>query len=124
MFAGDCSYVSQASEIARLVAPIRAVRADQDTEQLDSTTLKLISDITKTVDDKVASTVSSNTEAAKQVNLQTSSELRTKVEASIRKLSVGLLERETEVRRASNARIMYTCFRYFCTVNLRLGWSW
>ena len=76
----------------------RAMRADAQTEQLDATTLRLIADVTKQVDDLVAATVFANNEAAKRADFSPTGELRTKVQAGLRKLSKGLLERDTEVR--------------------------
>lgn len=78
---------------------LQAVRADAATDQMDAATLQLIADITKKVDTAVAETIKANAAAAEGLDLTNHShELRAKVVAGIRKLSKGLLERETEVR--------------------------
>lgn len=84
----------------------RAMRADAQAEQLDAATLRLIADVTKQVDDSVASTVFSNNETARKAEFAPTGELRTKVMAGLRKLSKGLLERDAEVSRMhAHARV-------------------
>lgn len=74
-----------------------AVRADAPTDALDTAALQLIADISRNVDEQVATTVRNNAEAARNPPPAPSSDLRSRVLASIDKVSKGLLERETEV---------------------------
>ncbi|PNH10715.1 hypothetical protein TSOC_002522 [Tetrabaena socialis] len=83
---------------ARVPAPLGAVKESATSEQTDTKMLRLIADVTKQVDESVATTVKANNEAAKRVEFSPSSELRTRVLASVKKLSRGLLERDVEVR--------------------------
>jgi hypothetical protein len=75
----------------------RAVRADQQTDVVDTALLQTIAQITQTVDNAVATTMAASAEAAQSLNLSTNSELRDKVCRAVEKLQQGLLERETEV---------------------------
>ncbi len=77
---------------------LQAVKADAQAEVSDAAMLQLISEVSKQVDDAVAVTVSANAEAARSIDFNPNSELRSRVLASIQKLSKGLLERDTEVR--------------------------
>lgn len=77
---------------------LRAVRADQQTDTVDSAMLQTISQITQKVDEQFSATVASAQEAAKAVDASSDSELRQKVVTAVEKLQKGLLERETEVR--------------------------
>eukprot|EP00803_Ostreobium_quekettii_P008827 evm.model.scf_2565.2 EVM.evm.TU.scf_2565.2 scf_2565:6735-11572(+) len=77
---------------------LRAVRSDQGAEKLDSATVQLISDIAGDADASLTGMVRRHAEEAKLEGVQASSELRTKVDRSIRDLQEGLLEREVEVR--------------------------
>lgn len=86
-----------ASGPARRTSTLRAVRADQETAELDATSARALAEISNAVDAQLSATVTANTQAAKAVQVQSGGELRAKVQASIRKLSIGLLERETEV---------------------------
>ncbi|WIA29519.1 hypothetical protein OEZ86_012019 [Tetradesmus obliquus] len=81
-----------------LSEPLRAVRADQATEALDSDVVQVISQITGAVDDSMAKTLATSAEAAQQFEEAADSELRSKVVGAVHKLQKGLLERETEVR--------------------------
>jgi hypothetical protein len=76
---------------------LRAVRADQQTDTVDSAMLQTISQITQTVDDQFSATLASAQKAAKAVDASSDSELRRKVVTAVEKLQKGLLERETEV---------------------------
>jgi hypothetical protein len=76
---------------------LRAVRADQQTDTVDTALLQTIARITEKVDQAVASTLAASAEAAKALDVSTSSELRDKVVTAVEKLQKGLLERETEV---------------------------
>lgn len=76
---------------------IGAVKSDSAPDQLDASTIHLISDLTREVDDALNAAVKANIEAAKGQGMLASNELRYKVLKSINKLSRGLLERETEV---------------------------
>lgn len=78
--------------------PLRAVRADQQTDELDAAAMKQIADITKAVDDQVADILRNNSAAAAEVVEREDTELRAKIKVAIKKLSTGLLEREVEVR--------------------------
>lgn len=77
---------------------LQAVKADAQAEVSDAAMLQLISEVSKQVDDAVAATVFANAEAARSIDFRPDSELRSRVLASIQKLSKGLLERDTEVR--------------------------
>ncbi|GLC61752.1 hypothetical protein PLESTB_001799100 [Pleodorina starrii] len=79
-------------------APLKAVKADAQAEQLDTAMLRLIADVSKQVDEAVAATVFSNNEAARRMEFSPDSDLRQRVVASIQKLAKGLLERDVEVR--------------------------
>lgn len=87
-----------APALSRGAVLLRAVRADQQADGLDTATVQLIADLTKQVDTQVATTVQANNEAALARDATTTSDLREKVVAGINRLSKGLLERETEVR--------------------------
>lgn len=90
---------AQVETRGRFQVLLQAVKSDSAQDSgLDSSVLKLISDITAQVDTAVAITVKSNNAASEGVDLTATSQLRSKVLAGIRKLSKGLLERETEVR--------------------------
>ena len=82
---------------ARGLVLTRAVKADATTELVDTAALQIIAEVTRLVDTSVSDTIKANTEAAKHLAPTPRSELRTKVMQSIRKVSKGLLERETEV---------------------------
>lgn len=58
-----------------LIAP-RAVRADQQTDAVDSALLQTIAQITEKVDEAVAATLAASAEAAKALDASTDSELR------------------------------------------------
>lgn len=77
---------------------LQAVKADAAVDQLTPAEMKLIADITKVVDDRLAATVSKHSAAAQNVQAPPTSALRAKVVTAIKKLSTGLLEREMEVR--------------------------
>jgi MoxR-like ATPase len=78
---------------------LNAVRADQATETVDATTIKLISDISAQVDKLHEATLQKNASDASASYFQSpDSFLGRKVRASITDLQSGLLERETEVR--------------------------
>ncbi|GFR51977.1 hypothetical protein Agub_g14504 [Astrephomene gubernaculifera] len=79
-------------------APLRAVKADISTDQMDAAMLRAISSVSQQVDEAVAATVFSNNEAARRIEFNPDSELRKRVVASIQKLAKGLLERDVEVR--------------------------
>lgn len=83
----------------RHVIVLKAVRADQQTETVDSSLLQSIAKITEQVDKAVANTLAASAEAAKAQNLSNDSEVRQKVVLAVKKLQKGLLERETEVSR-------------------------
>eukprot|EP00197_Chlamydomonas_leiostraca_P013593 CAMPEP_0202859036 /NCGR_PEP_ID=MMETSP1391-20130828/1322_1 /ASSEMBLY_ACC=CAM_ASM_000867 /TAXON_ID=1034604 /ORGANISM="Chlamydomonas leiostraca, Strain SAG 11-49" /LENGTH=563 /DNA_ID=CAMNT_0049538035 /DNA_START=223 /DNA_END=1914 /DNA_ORIENTATION=+ len=77
----------------------KAVRADTGGDGgLDTAQLQLIADISRQVEENVSKTTASNVEAGRSPSPAPSSELRSRVLASITKVSKGLLERETEVR--------------------------
>ena len=82
-------------------APLKAVKADAQTEQMDTAMLRLISETSTKVDEAVAATVLSNIEAARRMEFSPDSDLRKRVVASIQKLGKGLLERDVEVRRGT-----------------------
>jgi hypothetical protein len=84
---------------------LRAVRADQQTDTVDSAMLQTISQITQKVDEQFSATVASAQEAAKAVDASSDSELRQKVVTAVEKLQKGLLERETEVRSVCEKRV-------------------
>ncbi|KAK9830840.1 hypothetical protein WJX74_009470 [Apatococcus lobatus] len=77
---------------------LNAVRADQQGQQTDSSTLQLISEITSRVDEAHNSLLERSSRADGYVDPGADSELKSKVYKSIESLSAGLLERETEVR--------------------------
>lgn len=87
---------------------LRAVRADQQTDTVDNALLQTIAQITEKVDEAVASTMAASAEAAKALDVSTSSELRDKVVTAVEKLQKGLLERETEVG-STHAQIFACC---------------
>jgi hypothetical protein len=67
-------------------------------DQLDSSQLSIIAGITASVDASVADKIKRHTQNASGVDLTNlTSQLRSKVTKACRKLSKGLLERETEV---------------------------
>lgn len=74
----------------------RAVRADK-VAPADASDMQLISDVTKAVDDRLASTITAAGDAARSLDLRVDSDLRNRLAATIIKVSKGLLERETEV---------------------------
>ena len=76
---------------------LQAVRADQATETSDQSTIQLISDITRHVDDIHTATLKRNAYDPLEFT-SSDSELRSRVMSSILDLQRGLLERETEVR--------------------------
>jgi hypothetical protein len=86
-----------AQQQARRSAAARAVRADQQVDQLDAATLQLISSLSGAADAQLAAAIKQHTEAAKSMDASTNSVLREKIVDSIAQLSKGLLERETEV---------------------------
>jgi len=85
------------SGLAKLAAPQRAVRADQ-ASTANSTDMQVIADVSKTVDERLATTIAAAAAAAAALNLATSTPLRERLSATIAKVQKGLLERETEVR--------------------------
>ena len=76
---------------------LHAVRADQQGQQTDSSTLRLISEITGRVDGQHAALLERGSTSSEDASSGGDSELKAKVYGSIAKLSQGLLERETEV---------------------------
>lgn len=74
----------------------RATRADQVTDT-DSDVL-LISEVSKAVDSLLKTTVEANTEQGRAPTEPMQTPLRSRVQASIGRVSKGLLERDTEVR--------------------------
>lgn len=84
----------------------RATRADQETGT--DPDILLISDVSKAVEGSLASTMSRNLEDGKAPLPPPQSPLRSRVLASVGKVSKGLLERDTEVRRRySKCRLMF-----------------
>jgi hypothetical protein len=85
---------------------LAAVKSDAQVAELDASSLRLISEVSRAVDDVVAGTVAANAEAARKLQAAPvpSTPLRERVLASVRKLSTGLLERDTEVRPRSDGR--------------------
>jgi hypothetical protein len=90
-----------ASQQQRRSVAARAVRADQQGDQLDTAMLQLISSLSGTADAQLAAAIKEHTEAARSLDASTTSELREKIVTSMAQLSTGLLERETEVRDAA-----------------------
>jgi hypothetical protein len=82
----------------------KAVRADQQTDTVDSALLQSISQITEQVDGAVAKTLAASAAAAQAQAEPADSELRRKVVRGVEKLQKGLLERETEVGTAQPRR--------------------
>ncbi|KAL4519632.1 hypothetical protein Ndes2437A_g07814 [Nannochloris sp. 'desiccata'] len=76
---------------------LNAVRADQTASTVDSSTIQLISDITRQIDEEHAATLKRNAYNPED-NFVSDSDLRRRVMSSILDLQKGLLERETEVR--------------------------
>ena len=76
---------------------LQAVRADQQGQQTDSSTLQLISEITSRVDEAHNSLLERSSRADGYADPGADNELKSKVYKSIESLSEGLLERETEV---------------------------
>jgi hypothetical protein len=83
---------------------LAAVRADQVAETSDTSTIQLIADITKGVEEQHGAVLAATAAAvAAGPPAHPDSDLRRKVMASILDLQTGLLERETEVRGGSAA---------------------
>ncbi|KAL6753870.1 AAA domain-containing protein [Haematococcus lacustris] len=76
----------------------QAVRADSATDALDTGALQLIADLSRLTDGKVAAVIEANNTAGQTPAPASTSALKSRVLASIERLSRGLLERETEVR--------------------------
>ena len=76
---------------------LNAVRADQTAEAVDTSTIQLISDITRQIDQEHAATLLRNAYNPED-NVSPDSDLRRRVMSSVLDLQKGLLERETEVR--------------------------
>jgi MoxR-like ATPase len=76
---------------------LNAVRADQTADTVDSSTIQLISDITRQIDEEHAATLKRNAYNPED-NFVSDSDLRRRVMSTILDLQKGLLERETEVR--------------------------
>eukprot|EP00884_Botryococcus_braunii_P013200 jgi/Botrbrau1/21881/Bobra.0249s0010.1 len=77
---------------------LHAVRADQQTEAVDTKALEQIANITRIAEEKKAGIVADNVQKAKSAAPPQLSQLKQKVLVSIKELQEGLLERETEVR--------------------------
>jgi hypothetical protein len=92
---------ARTSATQRRLSSTKAVRADQQVDQLDSATLQLISNLSSAVDAHLSLITKEHIDAARSLDASTKSDLRSKIVASINKLSTGLLERETEVSSAS-----------------------
>lgn len=92
---------ARTSATQKRLSSTKAVRADQQVDQLDSATLQLISNLSSAVDAHLSLITKEHIDAARSLDATTNSELRSKIVASITKLSTGLLERETEVSNAS-----------------------
>lgn len=81
-----------------MATPLQAVKADAQSADTDAQALQQISEITKQVDQALATILGDNVQAAQVPRPVPESALRTKVIKGIDRLSKGLLERETEVR--------------------------
>lgn len=79
------------------------MRADQQGQQTDSSTLQLISEITSRVDEAHNDLLEGSSRSDGYVDPGAESELKSKVYKSIESLSEGLLERETEVSTLNSA---------------------
>ena len=79
---------------------LQAVRADAPAEQLDTATLRLISDITSQVDDAHAGALRQCAEDATTfLDAGADNDLKRRVAATVQDVQQGLLERDTEVGR-------------------------
>jgi hypothetical protein len=96
---------------------LNAVRADQATDSVDTETLKVISDVTRQVDEQHAAILKGAADEAGAGLAEPDSQLRAKVKASILDLQNGLLERETEVRRGTPLLLL-------CTARHRAACRW
>ena len=83
-------------------ARLQAVREDQAVDTgSDASTVQAIADVSKAVDVRIAATVDTNVKAAAAAAAAPpppSAGLRAKIDASIKQLGAGLLERDTEAR--------------------------
>lgn len=77
---------------------LQAVRADQATEVSDTAVIQQISDITRKVDELHSAALKRSADFVAAGFNEPTSELKSKVKASVLDLQTGLLERETEVR--------------------------
>jgi hypothetical protein len=88
---------ARTSATQKRIISTNAVRADQPLDQLDPATLQLISNLSSAVDAHLSLITKEHISAAQSLDMSTTSELRSKIVASIATLQTGLLERETEV---------------------------